>query len=205
MRLSCLARNGRSPGEESRSDALAAQAIEAQPVSGQIRPSRGKVRRGPNSSGREGVAKTGSRCIRRWRLGQAKGACRLREGWIRCRKPHRRNAQHPVFRGRPLIGRQGLGHRQAGFAVSRQNARPARLIVVNLSGNEVARLNSLVSQRSEPVVACPAHYPGRAGIGPANPVNRAQAVQPITTPPIPAKASRHASEEMPISDKPSTA
>src|SRR4051812_29339187 len=41
-RLPCLARNGRSPGEESRFDAVAAQAIEAQPVSGQIRPSRGK-------------------------------------------------------------------------------------------------------------------------------------------------------------------
>ena len=36
MRLSWLARNGRSPGEESRSDAVAAQAIEAQPSSGQI-------------------------------------------------------------------------------------------------------------------------------------------------------------------------
>ncbi len=35
-RLSCLARNGRSPGEESRTDAVAAQAIEAQPSSGQI-------------------------------------------------------------------------------------------------------------------------------------------------------------------------
>src|SRR5216683_4457586 len=36
VRLSCLARNGRSPGEESLSDAVAAQAIEAQPSSGQI-------------------------------------------------------------------------------------------------------------------------------------------------------------------------
>src|SRR5208283_5108139 len=38
-RLSCLARNGRSPGEESRCDGVAAQAIEAQPVFGQIEPS----------------------------------------------------------------------------------------------------------------------------------------------------------------------
>jgi hypothetical protein len=44
VRLSCLARNGRSPGEESRADGVAAQAIEAQPVFGQIRPSRGQVR-----------------------------------------------------------------------------------------------------------------------------------------------------------------
>src|SRR5829696_4106004 len=36
VRLSCLARNGRSPGEESFTAAIAAQAIEAQPSSGQI-------------------------------------------------------------------------------------------------------------------------------------------------------------------------
>ena len=36
--LSCLARNGRSPGEESFTGAVAAQAIEAQPVFGQIKP-----------------------------------------------------------------------------------------------------------------------------------------------------------------------
>jgi hypothetical protein len=35
---------GFSPGEESRSAGVAAQAIEAQPVFGQIRPSRGPVR-----------------------------------------------------------------------------------------------------------------------------------------------------------------
>src|SRR6516164_6186140 len=39
QRLSCLARNGRSPGEESRFDGVAAQTIEAQPVFGQIEPS----------------------------------------------------------------------------------------------------------------------------------------------------------------------
>jgi hypothetical protein len=38
-RLSCLARNGRSPGEESLATAIAAQAIEAQPSFGQIEPS----------------------------------------------------------------------------------------------------------------------------------------------------------------------
>jgi hypothetical protein len=35
---------GFSPGEESRPDDIAAQAIEAQPVFDQIRPSRGQVR-----------------------------------------------------------------------------------------------------------------------------------------------------------------
>jgi hypothetical protein len=38
-RFSCLARNGRSPGEESRFNGVAAQTIEAQPVFGQIKPS----------------------------------------------------------------------------------------------------------------------------------------------------------------------
>jgi hypothetical protein len=37
-RVSCLARNERSSGEESRSYGIAAQAIEAQPVFGQIKP-----------------------------------------------------------------------------------------------------------------------------------------------------------------------
>jgi len=44
LRLSCLARNGRSPGEESLSAAVAAQAIEAQPSSGQISKERPRVR-----------------------------------------------------------------------------------------------------------------------------------------------------------------
>ena len=43
MRLSCLARNGRSPGEESLTAAIAVQAIEAQPAFGQIKPMRGQV------------------------------------------------------------------------------------------------------------------------------------------------------------------
>ena len=45
MRLSCLARNGRSPGEESLTAAVAAQAIEAQPSFGQIKPSEAAWRR----------------------------------------------------------------------------------------------------------------------------------------------------------------
>ena len=43
MRLSCLARNGRSPGEESLTAAVAVQAIEAKPAFGQIKPMRGPV------------------------------------------------------------------------------------------------------------------------------------------------------------------
>jgi hypothetical protein len=42
-KLSCLARNGRSPGEESLAAAIAVQAIEAQPAFGQIKPMRGQV------------------------------------------------------------------------------------------------------------------------------------------------------------------
>src|SRR5262249_62294071 len=39
FRLSWLARNGRSPGEESLKPAIAAQAIEAEPTFGQLKPS----------------------------------------------------------------------------------------------------------------------------------------------------------------------
>src|SRR6516162_1231896 len=39
VRVSCLARNGQSPGEESLTAAVAAQAVEAQPSFGQIKPS----------------------------------------------------------------------------------------------------------------------------------------------------------------------
>jgi energy-coupling factor transporter ATP-binding protein EcfA2 len=42
-RVCCCARNGRSPGEESRGDGVAAQAIEAQPIFGHIKPMRGRV------------------------------------------------------------------------------------------------------------------------------------------------------------------
>src|SRR5205807_6232087 len=54
VRLSCLARNGRSPGEESLTDAVAAQAIEAQPSSGQISQREAVV--APNSILGEDVA-----------------------------------------------------------------------------------------------------------------------------------------------------
>ena len=43
VRLSCVARNGRSPGEESLTAAIVVQAIEAQPAFGQIKPMRGQV------------------------------------------------------------------------------------------------------------------------------------------------------------------
>src|SRR5262245_20542115 len=48
-RLSWLARNRRSPGEESRAGAIVAQAIEVQPSFGQIKPSRRLGRRSGSS------------------------------------------------------------------------------------------------------------------------------------------------------------
>jgi hypothetical protein len=42
-RFSCFARNGRSPGEENLTAAIAVQAIEAWPAFGQIKPMRGPV------------------------------------------------------------------------------------------------------------------------------------------------------------------
>src|SRR6266436_7982770 len=70
VRLCCLARNGRSPGEESRSDAVAAQAIEARPPSGQIKPKRGRGARATRTaSSGEDVADVGcpSQAARRGR------------------------------------------------------------------------------------------------------------------------------------------
>src|SRR5882757_8493787 len=52
-RLSCLARNGRSPGEESRSDAVAAQAIEATVLRLDQAKERPWVRAGTASSGED--------------------------------------------------------------------------------------------------------------------------------------------------------
>jgi len=49
VRLSCLARNGRSPGEESLTAVVAAQAIEAQPSLGQIKPSEAAWLAGPTA------------------------------------------------------------------------------------------------------------------------------------------------------------
>jgi hypothetical protein len=49
VRLSCLARNGRSPGEESLTAVVAAQAIEAQPSFGQIKPSEAAWLAGPTA------------------------------------------------------------------------------------------------------------------------------------------------------------
>ena len=70
VRLCCLARNGHSPGEESRSGAVAAQAIEAQSPSGQIKPERGRVARATRTaSSGEDVADVGcpSQAARRGR------------------------------------------------------------------------------------------------------------------------------------------
>jgi len=58
VRLCCLARNGLSPGEESRSGAVAAQAIEAQPPFGQIEPERGRVARATEQHPREKTWRT---------------------------------------------------------------------------------------------------------------------------------------------------
>ena len=67
--LSCLARNGRSPGEESRFDGVAAQTIEAQPVFGQIEPSQ-----------RPGGRALNDKPGRRWRSSVRQGKRTLRFG-----------------------------------------------------------------------------------------------------------------------------
>ena len=92
LRLSCLARNGRSPGEESLSAAIAAQAIEAQPSSGQISQGEAVVARRTASSGEdvadpEGPAQ-GSRHSRRRERGPSVGKGRHHTGGQPVQRQH---------------------------------------------------------------------------------------------------------------------
>ena len=97
-RLSCLARNGRSPGEESLATAIAAQAIEAQPSFGQIEPSGAAWFAGSDSYSRR--TRGGYRAIRtRGRVHRAKKKKPLRrDGRLSCCRPNGRQ------RARIMVG-----------------------------------------------------------------------------------------------------
>ncbi len=93
MRLSCLARNGRSPGEESLTAAVAAQAIEAQTSFGQIKPSRGPV------------ARAGPTALRRRRGGNRVTRTRGRPRGAKEKKPLRTEGRHCMSGPRPHSAR----------------------------------------------------------------------------------------------------
>ena len=97
-RLSCLARNGRSPGEESLATAIAAQAIEAQPSFGQIEPSGAAWFARSDSYSRR--TRGGYRAIRtRGRVHRAKKKKPLRrDGRLSCCRPNGRQ------RARIMVG-----------------------------------------------------------------------------------------------------
>ena len=97
-RLSWLARNGRSPGEESLATAIAAQAIEAQPSFGQIEPSGAAWFARSDSYSRR--TRGGYRAIRtRGRVHRAKKKKPLRrDGRLSCCRPNGRQ------RARIMVG-----------------------------------------------------------------------------------------------------
>jgi hypothetical protein len=104
LRLSCLARNGRSPGEESLTAAVAAQAIEAKPSSGQISQGEAVVARRRASSGEdvadaEGPAQE-SRHTRRRERGRSVG-----KGGV----PIDANQSNDMPSHRAFVGRAEIG------------------------------------------------------------------------------------------------
>jgi hypothetical protein len=157
--------------------------------------------------GGEGVAKTGFCSTKTSAIGQEETPPWAEKGGSGGEKERNDFTPAPTFVGRAVIGRLGLGHRLAGDRGSRQNARPGRPDLresVRRRGTVRAPFPRVATVRSDCDLPT-AERPGRAGMGLANPVIRAQAVQPITIAPSPAKTSRHTSESMPIWDSPSTA
>ena len=104
LRLSCLARNGRSPGEESLSDAVAAQAIEAQPSSGQISQREAVGPRRTASSG-EDVADPEGPAQERRPTRREERSRSVEEGWL---SPTRSRRQMPSRR-KLLVSCRGWG------------------------------------------------------------------------------------------------
>src|SRR6516165_5629446 len=119
QRLSCLARNGRSPGEESRCDGVAAQTIEAQPVFGQIEPSQ-----------RPSASRANHKSGRRWRASVRTGKRSIRFGVGKETKGGKRGGrQREASRKRPALA----PHRCAPDAIdaSRSNA-PKKVATTSL-------------------------------------------------------------------------
>ncbi len=96
MRLSCLARNGRSPGEESLTAAIAVQAIEAQPAFGQIKPMRGSVLACTEQHlGDVPASDRPTQEVLRSRRGKENLACRRVATWLSRRQKTTHNSDTP--------------------------------------------------------------------------------------------------------------
>ena len=207
VRLSCLARNGlKAQGKKVDPSAVAAQAIEAQPSFGQIKPWRGRVVRAPNSilGRRRGGRRTSrtrgpafqAKKRKPWRSertisrpGNPCGRRAAADGTCLCRP--RGAAPTRALKGRPWRSRS---RGRASFTAPKSNrstmrtAQPHPSRVAPANGNDAGP---------------PA--PRRSTYGGTNSDMRAQAVPPTRTAPTIAKASRQPSDGTPIWASPNVA
>ena len=199
--LSWLPRGmGFSPGEESRAAAVAAQAIEAQPSFGQIKPLRGRVAARRTARTGEDLAGVG------------------------CRAQEARRSRCEVGRRGAHIGQAATcpNHGICDASVHR-SCRPVRLGPTSRSRASAVPLPRqsavLVTPDLQPIVGEADDHPclvapanrwvaglpsmRRPSSGGMNSAIRAQAVPPTATAPISAKVTRQPSDGMPIWAKPS--
>ena len=159
-RLSCLARNGRSPGEESRTAAVAAQAIEAQPSSGQISQREAMVVRRTASSG-EVVANLRS-CARGLAHRRRDGGHRVEKGRHRLSPTGRRQRISPptcrLANGTPSQSGHGGLRPPAG---SRQRSPHRSLPTCSMWGDKKASAPLVVQPPVSRRVSAPCAPPVR--------------------------------------------
>ena len=202
MRLSCLARNGRSPGEESLTGAVAAQAIEAQPSFGQIKPSEATwFARSDSTRRRRG----GYRMTRtRGQARQAKEKKHLRTDGRHCMSgPRPHNAPHGGscrIRWRRHPGPiEPLQRPRSGHALGIRD-RSSRPVEIANRGS-----SALPGRRRQRIGRCHAGGNALSGTGRAESAMRAQAVAATTIAPVTATACRQPSADMPMCARPSAA
>ena len=194
-RLSCRARKGRGPGEESRPAAVAAQAIEAQPSSGQIKPKRGRGSRAEQLLGR--------------RLGQPDGssarrpACRAKRQRSDRRKrtatppPNRSSSKHlaRTLSARLRDASSKCSWRAAFASRIETSVRRPRSSPISSTREPKKRQRTWPCSRpSAGEQALPVPRPSNGG---ANSASREKAVQPETTAPITENAPCHTLSGMP--------
>jgi hypothetical protein len=188
VRLSCLARNGQSPGEESLSAAIAVQAIEAQPAFGQIKPRRGQVL-----------------AYAEQRFGDVPASGRVTQ-----EAPHSRRAKRNpgVQKGHPLVAAQTESNASAAthrIVVGQRDCRD-RDIAVMLTGWLVALIPT--ERRRIHGATCPWSLPQSVtGLAPGQHSHRSglsqdrharRAVHPTVTAPKMANTFRHQPGRIPI-------
>jgi len=203
VRLSCLARNGRSPGEESRPAGVAFRRSRRSRPS--ARSSQGEAvwsarRTAPSG---EDLAKIGWLAQEAWHLGRGE----------RCRGVQKGRGHDPTTRAndgateRLFVGQEAWGRPvEARFKMPHSRSRGRAVmapIYTNLFGDEALAHPSLVAAVRKQgsgftSMPCP-----KSGVAYA--AMRSQAVPPTITAPTMAKASCHASDGIPISASPCVA